>query len=542
MRIRTSILPRKNPRHLSTLPTINLDNDINNCLQKTRFKEPQKLFHQTPIAGNIFSWNAMMKPNLGNGQTEHAQELFDEVSLKTPASWNTFLSSLNKSQNPEAVYKGFLEMGRVGFKPKESTISTLVSAVSETKFNVLVPQVHALVVCLGLNMSMFVGPVLMKWYSRMGDVEGLGRVFDEILVKNAACWNALVSGYMEVGYFKQARRVFDKMPERDIVSWTSLIDGYIRNKWVNKARSMFNKMNQKNVVSWTVMINGYVQNERFREALKLFVLMLRSDTRPNQFTFSNVLDACAGCLYLITGLQVHSCILKFGIPQDLVLSASLVDMYAKCRNIDAAFCVFESMQEKSLVSWNSLIGGYARQGLGRRALQEFDRMISTGINPSQVTMFNVLLACRGSGLVKEGERQFNSMDCKYGIQPGLEHYACMMEIYGKAGQLGKAETLIKGMILKFDVVLWGAFLRAFYLYSGLEPPEFATEGILKLKTDYPAVYAAFRKIHGGTGKRSGVIEFRPSKEMKQRRNIAKQKALRLNLWWKSNELKYLYTH
>lgn len=467
----------------------------------------------------------MMKPNLGNGQTEHAQELFVEVSLKTRASWNTFLSSLNKSQNPEVVYKGFLEMGRVGFKPKESTISTLVSAVSETKFNVLVPQVHALVVCLGLNMSMFVGPVLMKWYSRMGDVEGLGRVFDEILVKNVACWNALVSGYMEVGYFKQARRVFDKMPERDIVSWTSLIDGYIRNKWVNKARSMFNKMNQKNVVSWTVMINGYVQNERFREALKLFVLMLRSDTRPNQFTFSNVLDACAGCSYLITGLQVHSCILKFGIPQDLVLSASLVDMYAKCRNIDAAFCVFESMQEKNLVSWNSLIGGYARQGLGRRALQEFDRMISTGINPSQVTMFNVLLACRGSGLVKEGERQFNSMDCKYGIQPGLEHYACMMEIYGKAGQLGKAETLIKGMILKFDVVLWGAFLRAFYLYSGLEPPEFAAEGILKLKTDYPAVYAAFRKIHGGTGKRSGVIEFRPSKEMKQRRNIAKQKAL-----------------
>ncbi|MBA0772601.1 hypothetical protein Gotri_007946 [Gossypium trilobum] len=525
MRIRTPILPRKNPRHLSTLPTINLDNDINNCLQKTRFNEPQKLFHQTPIAGNIFSWNAMMKPNLGNGQTEHAQELFDEVSLKTRASWNTFLSSLNKSQNPEVVYKGFLEMGRVGFKPKESTISTLVSAVSETKFNVLVPQVHALVVCLGLNMSMFVGPVLMKWYSRMGDVEGLGRVFDEILVKNAACWNALVSGYMEVGYFKQARRVFDKMPERDIVSWTSLIDGYIRNKWVNKARSMFNKMNQKNVVSWTAMINGYVQNERFREALKLFVLMLRSDTRPNQFTFSNVLDACAGCSYLITGLQVHSCILKFGIPQDLVLSASLVDMYAKCRNIDAAFCVFEYMQEKSLVSWNSLIGGYARQGLGRRALLEFDRMISTGINPSQVTMFNVLLACRGSGLVKEGERQFNSMNCKYGIQPGLEHYACMMEIYGKAGQLGKAETLIKGMILKFDVVLWGAFLRAFYLYSGLEPPEFATEGILKLKTDFPAVYAAFRKIHGGTGKRSGVIEFRPSKEMKQRRNIAKQKAL-----------------
>ncbi|KAE8723223.1 nodal modulator 2-like [Hibiscus syriacus] len=227
--------------------------------------------------------------------------------------------------------------------------------------------------------------------------------------------------------------------------------------------------------------------------------MLRSSTRPNQFTFSNVLDACAGCSYVVTGQQVHSCILKFGIPKDLVLSASLVDMYAKCRNADAAFSVFESMQRKDLVSWNSLIAGYARQGLGGRALQEFYRMLSTGVSPNQVTFFNVLLGSRGSELVEEGERHFNSMNHKYGIQPGLEHYASMMETYGKAGQMGKAETLIKEMLSKFDVFLWGAFLRAFHLYSGSELLVFATESILKLKTDYPAVYSAFRKIHGGNG-------------------------------------------
>ncbi|XP_039036744.1 pentatricopeptide repeat-containing protein At2g13600-like [Hibiscus syriacus] len=237
------------------------------------------------------------------------------------------------------------------------------------------------------------------------------------------------------------------MPERDIVSLTCLIDGYIRNKWVNKARSMFNKMPEKNVVSWTVMINGYVQHERFREALKLFVLMLRCGTRPNQFTFSNVLDACAG-------------------------------------NIDAAFSIFKSMQNKNLVSWNSLIAGYARQGLGTRALQEFNRMLSNGVTPNQVTIFNVLLACRGSGLVEEGERHFNSMNHKYGIQPGLEHYACMMETYGKAGHMGKAETLIKEMLSKFDVV-WNL--------------QNLPQSFLKLKRDYRAVYSAFRKIHGETG-------------------------------------------
>ncbi|KAE8671251.1 AMP-dependent synthetase and ligase family protein isoform 1 [Hibiscus syriacus] len=241
-------------------------------------------------------------------------------------------------------------MGRFGFKPNEYTISTLVSAFSGTKFNVLVPQIHALVVCSGLNMSISVVPTLMKWYAKMGNVEALGRVFNEILIKDVACWNALVSGGVEAICFD-----------------------------------------------------------------------------------------------------------------------------AKMCNIDAAFSIFKSMQNKNLVSWNSLIAGYARQGLGTRALQEFNRMLSNGVTPNQVTIFNVLLACRGSGLVEEGERHFNSMNHKYGIQPGLEHYACMMETYGKAGHMGKAETLIKEMLSKFDVVLWGAFLRAFYLYSGLEPPEFATE-------------------------------------------------------------------
>ncbi|XP_022760014.1 pentatricopeptide repeat-containing protein At1g53600, mitochondrial-like [Durio zibethinus] len=522
---RTPILSLKIARYLCTLSTSNLDNDINNCLQKNRLNKARKIFEQNPNAGYILSWNAMINPNLRNGQAENAHDLFDEVTLKNPASWNNFLSGLKKSQNPEGVYKCFLEMVRFGLKPTEYTILILVNAVSETKFTLLVPQIHGLVVCLGLNMSMFVGSALMKWYARIGDVEGVGRVFDEILVKNVACWNALISGYMEVGYFKQARRVFDKMPERDIVSWTSLINGYIRNKWINRARSMFNKMSEKNVVSWTVMINGYVQSERFREALKLFVLMLRSETRPNQFTFSSVLNACAGCSYLVTGQLIHSSILKFGIPEDLILSASSVDMYAKCGDIGAAFCIFESMREKNLVSWNSLIGGYARQGLGRRALEEFDRMINTGVWPNQVTIFNVLLACRNSGLVEEGERHFNSMDQKYGIQAGLEHYACMMEIYGKTGQLDKADKLIKGMFFKFDVVVWCAFVRAFYLHSGLEPSELATEGILKLKMDYPLVYSAFRKIHGVPGTVTGVTEFRPLKEMKKKRKIAKQKAL-----------------
>ncbi|OMO64031.1 hypothetical protein CCACVL1_22093 [Corchorus capsularis] len=320
---RTQLFPLKVSRHFTILSTTNFGNEMNNCLLNNSLNEAQKLFDQDPNARKSFVRNAMTNNQLRNDRTQDAHEMFDKMTLKGADSWNTLLLQLNKSQDPEGVYKCFLEMGRTGLTPNEYTISILVSAVSHTEFKSLVPQIHAIVVCLGLNLSMIVGPALMKCYAHVGDVEGMARVFDEILVKDVACWNALVSAYMEVGCLKQARKVFDKMPQRDIVSWTSLINGYIRNKWVNKARSMFNKMSERNVVAWTVMISG------------------------------------------------------------------------------------------------------------------------------------------DSALLEEGERHFNSMDQKYAIQARSEHYACMVEIYGKAGQLDKVQKLIRAMPFEPDVVVCGAFFRAF---------------------------------------------------------------------------------
>ncbi|XP_021280965.1 pentatricopeptide repeat-containing protein At3g49170, chloroplastic-like [Herrania umbratica] len=167
------------------------------------------------------------------------------------------------------------------------------------------------------------------------------------------------------------------------------------------------------------------------------------------------------------------------------------------------------MWKKNPISWNSLIGGYVRQGLGRRALEELDGMMNSGFRPNQVTFVNILYVCRDNGLVEEGERHFNSMGQKYKIQAGLEHYACMVEIYGKAGQLDKAEKLIKGMTFESDVIVWDAFSRAFCLHSGLELCEFATEGISKLKMNYPAAFSALIRSILKHGRGVVLTELRP---------------------------------
>ncbi|PON61760.1 Tetratricopeptide-like helical domain containing protein [Parasponia andersonii] len=507
--------------HFCTSSTISLNHILTTHLHNNSIVDATILFEDNPTSRNIVSYNIMLALYVKNDRLRHAQKLFDEMPIKDVVSWNSMLLGLRKTKNPQRVCTCFLQMRRTSFSPNEYSISLVLSAVNNTEFNILVAQIHSFVVRAALNSSLFVGSALMRGYADVGDPVALSRVFDEILDKDISSWNALVSGYMKMGWMREAVRVFDAMPEKNIVSWTSLMNGYIDNKRINKARSIFNKMREKNVVSWTAMISGYVQNQHYMDALRLFPLMLKSGIPPNHFTFSSVLDACAGCCLLLTGQQVHSSILKSGIPDDIILLSSLVDMYAKCGDIDSAFCVFECIPNKNVVSWNTMIGGYARHGLAARALDEFERMTRSGIKPDQVTFINVLSACAHGGMIKEGEKHFDSMAAKYRIQAVGEHYACMVDLYGRAGLLEEAVRLVKKMPIQPDVVVWGALLAACGLHSSLELGEFAAKGINRLKNEHPAAYSALLKIHGEKGSWNNVTELR---EMMKGNRVRKQSA------------------
>lgn len=509
---------------MCTVTAPELNHLISAYTNDNNVKQARRLLDENPSSRNIVSWNMIMTAYVQRHQMGLARDLFDQMPLKDAVSWNIMLSGFHRTGNTEGLYHCFLRMGRAGVTPNEYTISIFLTAVISTESVVLVPQVHALALHLALNLNVFVGSSLIRAYACLREEEALHRVFDDILMKNVTSWNALVSGYMEVGRMVDAQTAFDLMPQtqRDIISWTTLVNGYVKNKKINKARSVFDVMSEKDVVSWTAMIGGYVQNKRYMDALKLFLLMFRSGTRPNHFTFSSVLDACAGCSSLPIGLQVHLCIIKCGIPNDVVSLTSLVDMYAKCGDMDAAFRVFDSILNKNLVSWNSIIGGYARHGLATRALEEFDRMREAGVTPDEVTFVNVLSACVHAGLVEEGEKHFTAMLTKYGIQAEMEHYSCMVDLYGRAGRFDEAENLIKNMPFEPDLVLWGALLAACGRHSNLELGEYAAEKIRKLESDHPVSYSVLSKIQGEKGMWSSVNELR---DMMKEKGVRKQKAI-----------------
>ncbi|KAF9611868.1 hypothetical protein IFM89_036512 [Coptis chinensis] len=437
-------------------------------------------------------------------------------------SWNTMLSGYQRNNDIDKAIRYFKQMGRIGITPSEFTYAAVITSVSSNTFHVLLlPLLHAQVICLAFNLSVFVGSALITSYEKWGCEKSLRGVFDEIPVKDVTSWNALITGYMNLGFVEEGCLAFEMMGERNVVSWTSLVNGYINNKKLEEARFRFDAMPEKNVVSWTVMISGYERNGLFMDALSLFVVMWKMGVRPNQFIFSSVVSACAGCSSLVFGRQVHLSILKSGMPVDVVLSSSLVDMYAKCGDISAAVSVFESIEVKNLESWNSIIGGYARHGYATNALLEYGTMKEYGFKPDQITLVNVLSACAHGGLVEEGELHFESMGRIYGIKAEKEHYACMVDLYGRVGELEKAEKLIKSMPFEPDVVVWGALLGASGLHSNLEFGLFAAEAMYKLEKDHPAMYSLLSKIHGHNGVWTRVIELR--KMMKQM-GAKKQKA------------------
>ncbi|CAA7060859.1 unnamed protein product [Microthlaspi erraticum] len=495
-------------RRIFTIPTVTLNRLISDHLRREDdgLVEARRIFNQNKTSLDNPTWNMMITAYVQRGLMTEARQVFDQMPVRDLVSWNTILMGLKKTRDPETVLRLFIEMRRSGLNPDELTLPAVIDTVSGSAFKVYVLQIHTLAVRLGLSLSAYTGSSLLRGYTSLRDLRGLERVFEEISLKDVVSWNVLIMGYMRIGFVGDGERAFGEMPMRNIITCHTMLIGYIDNMEMDKARDFFNQMGQRNVFSWTVMINGYVNGREFEVALLLFREMVGS-WRPSHYTFSTVLKACAASSSVLVGKQAHSMITKRGMACDVVLSTSLVDMYAKSGDITAASLVFELMPVKNPASWNSMIGGFARHGLGAEALEEFEKMMECGYKPDQVTFVNLLSACAHAGLVEEGEEKFMLMG-RLGIAAEKEHYACMVDLLARAGELDKAERLIKGMPFEPDVVIWGALLGACGLHSCLELGEVAAQGISRLRREHPAAYDVLCRVHGEKGDWASVMELR----------------------------------
>ncbi|CAL8167243.1 unnamed protein product [Prunus armeniaca] len=514
--------------------------------------------------GDVVSWNSIVSAYVQSGDSKNALSMFDRMmgdfsvrpdafSLVNvlPACASAGAPMWGKQIHSYAIRRGLFEDVFVG----NAVVDMYAKCEMMDEANKVFERME--------EKDVVSWNAMVTGYSQIGRLDDAIGFFEKMreeeIELNVVTWSAVIAGYAQRGHGYGALDVFRQMqacgsepnavtlvsllsgcasagalihgkethcyaikwilnldrndPGNDMMVINGLIDMYTKCKSPKVARMMFDSVapKKRNVVTWTVMIGGYAQHGEANEALELFYQMLRQDfpLKPNAFTISCALMACARLGALRCGKQIHAFVLRNQYDfVKLFVANCLVDMYSKSGDIDAARVVFDYMQQRNAVSWTSLMTGYGMHGRGEEALQVFDEMRRVGLVPDGVTFVVVLYACSHSGMVDEGMRYFNSMSTDFGVVPGAEHYACMVDILGRAGRLDAALALIKGMPMQPTPITWVALLSACRTHGNVELGEYVAHQLSETESENDSSYTLLSNIYANARRWKDVARIR----------------------------------
>ncbi|KAL5568318.1 hypothetical protein UlMin_024893 [Ulmus minor] len=382
--------------------------------------------------------------------------------------------------------------------------------------------VHGLLVKYGLEFEHSIGSALIELYCdcdaidcakrnasnsliaglvSMGRIKDARMIFDRLNDKDPISCNLMIKGYAKNGQVEESKRLFEKMTQKTISSSNTMISVYSREGEIDKALNLFEETKgRRDHVTWNSMMSGYVQNYQHEEALKLYVTMRRSSVESTRSTFSALFHACSCLGSLQQGQSLHAHLIKTPFQSNVYVGTSLIEMYSKCGSIYEAQKSFICIVSPNVAAWTALINGYAHHGFGSVALLQFEHMFKQGITPNTATFVAILCACRYAGLINEGMRIFHSMENVYGVNPMLEHYACIVDLLGHSGRLQEAANFIEEMPIEADAVIWGALLNACWFWMDMKLGEKVAEKMFSLEPKPLYAYIILSNIYAVLGK------------------------------------------
>ncbi|KAI9161143.1 hypothetical protein LWI28_014853 [Acer negundo] len=439
-------------------------------------------------------------------------------------------------------------MRSTGIHPNAFTFSSVLTACTNTLIIFHGEQIQCLVYKQGFDADVFVNSALVDMYAKCGNMVMARRVFDEMPERNLVSWNSMIVGCLQnkmydmaIGFFLGAIR--EEFVSPDQVSFSSVLSActnmgrsefgrqvhglivkhglvalpYVRNSLMDMyfkcglfhdAAMLFRHIGDRDVVAWNVMISGCVHSYMFEEACGYFCLMRKESIPANEVSYSTVLHAYASLAVLNQGMLIHNQILKTGFLKNARVASSLISMYAKCGSVFDASRVFEEIKNRNVVFWTAMISAYQQHGCANQVIELFEEMLGEGIKPDYITFVCVLSACSHTGSIEEGYAYFNSMTNVHGISPGHEHYACMVDLLGRAGRLDDAKKFIETMPIKPDSTVLGALLGACANHGNLEMGREFAERLFELEPDNPGNYLLLSNMYSRVGRLREADEIR----------------------------------
>ncbi|MCO5611571.1 hypothetical protein L7F22_065824 [Adiantum nelumboides] len=413
------------------------------------------------------------------GSLLDAKCVFDHIDECNLVTWSSLMGAYRKAGLCKGVLQLFHQMQSENIRLDEVTFLHVLDACTGLRDVAAGQEVHASLIEIGYTSVVSVGNALINFYAKCGCLSHARLVFITINPKNVVTWSTIISAAAQSGYEKEALSLFCDMQTTGIkandVTLVSVLDacstvmeGHILHTFIvlrylehsanvqtalvnlhdkvgsyHDAMYMFRKMSDKDVISWTSGIAACAHTEHGRKALNLFYQMLAEGVEPNSVTFVCVLDGCSSLVALEEGKEMHAAIIESGCDNDEVVMNALISMYGKCGNASEAVVLFRNTHKPGLVAWSAVLSACALNGQALTALSLANQMEEVEVQPNEVIFLSALTTCSHGGLIDQGLQYFIIFTKGHCLFPGEEHFACLIDLYCRAGQLGQAEQILE---------------------------------------------------------------------------------------------------
>ncbi|GAB2300637.1 hypothetical protein Dimus_034672 [Dionaea muscipula] len=380
---------------------------------------------------NVYIANALMGLYYKCGYLGSALQLFDKMSERDVASWNTIIVAMVNELKYENAFGLFRKMQKVELcRADHVTLSSVMSACAGCCAYKAGREVHAHALKIRYEGDLIVNNALIAFYTRCGRFEDVEALFRRIPIKDVFTWTSMITACMEFGRVDLAMHIFDTMPERNSVSYTAVLAGLSRNNYGAKALGFFRRM---------VMEGVEITDQALTSAIAAASLVMEKNLSE----------------------EIHGFAVKFGCGSNSLIEAALFDMFTRCGRMPDAQKMFfrRPLDRIRTVDWTSMIGGYARNGQPEEALTLFHKGVVEGtMDVGEVASAVVLGLCGRLGHEEMG-KQIHCHALKSGYLYNLEVVSGIISMYSKCCNMEDAIKIFNAMSER-DVVSWNTVIVA----------------------------------------------------------------------------------
>ncbi|KAK7401404.1 hypothetical protein VNO78_12847 [Psophocarpus tetragonolobus] len=427
-----------------------------------------------------------------------AARVFEPVEHKLDVIYHTMLKGYAKNSTLRDALAFYRRMRCDEVRPVVYDFTYLLQLCSENLDLRRGREIHGHLMSNGFQSNLFAMTAVVNLYAKCRQIEDAYKMFERMPQRDLVSWNTVMAGYAQNGFARRAVRLVLQMQEdgqkpdsitlvsvlpavadikalmigRSIHGYafragfesmvnvaTAMLDMYFKCGSVRNARLVFNGMRSRNVISWNTMIDGYAQNGESEEAFATFLKMLDERVEPTNVSMMGALHACANLGDVERGIFVHKLLEQQKLDLDVSVMNSLISMYSKCKRVDIAASVFGGLNQKTIVTWNAMILGYAQNGCVNEALNLFCEMQSHGIKPDSFTLVSVITALADLSVTRQA-KWIHGLAIRTLMDKNVFVCTALVDTYAKCGAIQTARKLFD-MMQERHVITWNAMIDGY---------------------------------------------------------------------------------